>query len=88
MEVNSLKTKKDRNDKKYFDINATIFCLKDSHKGIIIGKKGAMLKRIGTYSREDLEKMLETKVNLKLWVKTNKDWINNANIVNKYKNKT
>ena len=88
VEVNSLKTKKDRNDKKYFDINATIFCLKDSHKGIIIGKKGAMLKRIGTYSIEDLEKMLETKVNLKLWVKTNKDWINNANIVNKYKNKT
>ena len=73
-------------NEKIFDINATIFCLRESHKGIIIGKGGSMLKKIGSYSRADLEKMLDTKVNLKIWVKTNKDWINNSSIVNQYKN--
>ena len=46
-----------------------------------------MLKKIGTYAREDLEKMLDSKVNLKVWVKVNEDWINNSNIVNKFKSK-
>ena len=58
------------------DIEATIYCEKESHKGIIIGKGGAMLKKIGTYARTDLEKFLETKVNLKLWVKVTPDWRN------------
>ena len=57
-----------------WDIEATIICEKESHKGIIIGKSGAMLKRIGTDSRYELEKMLEAKVNLKLFVKVKKDW--------------
>lgn len=56
------------------DIEATIICEKDSHKGIIIGKKGAMLKKIGTNSRYEIEQMLEMKVNLQLWVKVRKDW--------------
>ncbi len=60
------------------DIEATIYCEKESHKGIIIGKGGAMLKKIGTYARTDLEKFLETKVNLKLWVKVTPDWRNKA----------
>lgn len=56
------------------DIEATIICERDSHKGIIIGKQGAMLKKIGSNARYEIEQMLETKVNLKLWVKVKKDW--------------
>lgn len=56
------------------DIEATIICERNSHKGIIIGKDGAMLKRIGTAARRELESMLETKVNLQLWVKVRKEW--------------
>ena len=56
------------------DIDATIVCEKDSHKGIIIGKQGAMLKKIGTNARYEMEQLLDTKVNLKLWVKVKKDW--------------
>ncbi|MBQ9927556.1 MAG: GTPase Era [Lachnospiraceae bacterium] len=56
------------------DIDATIICERDSHKGIIIGKQGSMLKKIGTGARRDIEKMLEYRVNLQLWVKVKKDW--------------
>ena len=56
------------------DIDATIVCERDSHKGIIIGKQGAMLKKIGTNSRYEMERLLDCKVNLKLWVKVKKDW--------------
>ena len=56
------------------DIEATIICEKDSHKGIIIGKKGSMLKRIGSLARKDIEKLTECPVNLKLWVKVRKEW--------------
>lgn len=56
------------------DIEATIICERDSHKGIIIGKQGSMLKKIGTEARGDIEKLLEGRVNLKLWVKVRKDW--------------
>jgi len=57
-----------------FDIEATIICERDSHKGIIIGKKGAMLKSIGTKARLEIENLLGNKVNLQLWVKVKKDW--------------
>lgn len=57
-----------------YDIDATIICEKDSHKGIIIGKGGEMLKHIGSKARPEMEDMLECKVNLKLWVKVKKDW--------------
>ena len=59
------------------DIEATIICERDSHKGIIIGKQGAMLKKIGTNARFELERFLDCKVNLKLWVKVKKDWRDN-----------
>ena len=65
-----------------YDIEAIIYCLRESHKGIIIGKGGNLLKRISTYARQDLERMLETKVNLRVWVKVKTDWINNESIVN------
>ena len=65
---------KERPDGKIVDIEATIVCERESHKGIIIGKKGAMLKEIGTKSRLSMENLLDIKVNLKLWVKTRKDW--------------
>ena len=68
-----------------YDIDATIYCLRESHKGIIIGKNGSMLKKIGTYARQDLENMLGTKVNLKIWVKVKEDWLNNDSIVKKFK---
>ena len=56
------------------DVEATIICERDSHKGIIIGKQGAMLKKIGTMARKDIEDLVEQKVNLKLWVKVKKEW--------------
>lgn len=58
------------------DISAVIYCEKESHKGIIIGKNGAMLKKVGTYAREDMEKFFGGKVNLKLWVRVKEDWRN------------
>lgn len=60
--------------KKLVEIDATIICERDSHKGIIIGKQGSMLKKIGSTARFEIEKFLEQKVNLKLWVKVKKDW--------------
>lgn len=60
--------------KKMADIEATIVCERDSHKGIIIGKGGQMLKKIGSLARADIERMLDMKVNLKIWVKVKKDW--------------
>ena len=57
-----------------FDIEATIICERDSHKGIIIGKNGAMLKKIGSAARYEIERMLEARVNLQLWVKVRREW--------------
>lgn len=65
---------KERKDKELIDIQATIYCEKDSHKGMIIGKKGAMLKKIGIASRLDSQALLGISVNLQLWVKVKKDW--------------
>ncbi len=65
---------KQRKGKKIVDIDATIICERDSHKGIIIGKNGAMLKKIGSNARFEIERLLEQQVNLKLWVKVKKDW--------------
>lgn len=60
--------------KRIVDIDATIICERDSHKGIIIGKQGSMLKKIGSMARPDIEELVERQVNLKLWVKVKKDW--------------
>lgn len=70
----SIDRMKRRPDKNIYDIDATIICERDSHKGIIIGKHGAMLKKIGTNARYEIERLLDAKVNLKLWVKVKKDW--------------
>lgn len=65
---------KERPKTNIIDIEATIICERDSHKGIIIGKQGAMLKKIGTNARYEMERLLDAKVNLNLWVKVKKDW--------------
>ncbi|MCI6043829.1 GTPase Era [bacterium] len=65
---------RERKGQHIVDIEATIICERDSHKGIIIGKQGTMLKKIGSNARFEIEKMLEEKVNLKIWVKVRKDW--------------
>ncbi len=70
--------------KSIMDIEAVIYCEKESHKGIIIGKQGSMLKKIGTNARFELEKELECKVNLQLWVKVDKDWRDNSNSLKNY----
>lgn len=65
---------KERKSGDIIDIDATIVCERDSHKGIIIGKQGVMLKKIGSAARYEIERMMEIKVNLKLWVKVRKEW--------------
>lgn len=85
VEVDKMKSRKTKDKENIYDISATIYCLRDSHKGIIIGKNGQMLKKIGTYAREDLEKMLDVKVNLQLWVKVREDWQNDTYLLKKFK---
>ena len=85
IEIEKMKRRKTIEKEPIYDIDATIYCLKKSHKGIIIGKNGQMLKKIGTFARQDLENMLQTKVNLKLWVKVKEDWLNDDNLVKKFK---
>lgn len=70
----TIESMKMRKGGKMMDIEATIICERDSHKGIIIGKGGSMLKKIGSNARYEIERMLEQKVNLQLWVKVRKDW--------------
>ncbi len=72
---------KDRQGKEMIDIDANVYCEKSSHKGIVIGKNGSMLKKIGTRARIDIEKMLGVKVNLQLWVKIKDDWRNSDSIL-------
>ena len=85
IEVEKMKKRKTMENEPFYNIEATIYCLRESHKGIIIGKNGSMLKKIGTYAREDLEKMLGMKINLKLWVKVREDWINNNRFIQNFK---
>ena len=66
------------------DIDATIVCERDSHKGIIIGKQGSMLKKIGTQARIEMENLLDMKVNLQLWVKVKKDWRDSDMLLKNY----
>lgn len=78
VEVESMK---ERSDGGIIDIEANIYCEKDSHKGIIIGKQGKMLKEIGSRARVDLEKLLDCRINLQLWVKVRKNWRDNNSIL-------
>ena len=82
VKVDKMKFKKSKNGEDMYNIEATIYCLRESHKGIIIGKNGSMLKRIGTMARKDLEKNLNIKINLKTWVKVKQDWQNNESFFN------
>ena len=75
---------KERPDGDICDIDATIICERDSHKGIIIGKQGKMLKSIGTKARISIENLLGMKVNLKLWVKVKKDWRDSDTLIKNY----
>ncbi len=85
VEVEKLKERKNKQGENIYDIEATIYCLRNSHKGIIIGKNGEMLKRIGRAARIDMEKNFGVKVNLKTWVKVKEDWQENDLFVNKFK---
>ena len=71
VEITSMKK---RNDKDIIDIEATLYCEQDSHKGIIIGKQGSMLKKIGSSARYDIERLLGSKTNLQIWIKVKKNW--------------
>ena len=89
--VESMKEEKDtsvrHSHKNIMNIEATIFCERDSHKGIIIGKKGAMLKEIGTNARHQISDLLGMKVNLNLWVKVKKDWRNSDSLMKNFGDK-
>lgn len=75
---------KERSQGGIMDIDATIICERDSHKGIIIGKQGSMLKKIGSQARTEIEGLLATKVNLKLWIKVKKDWRDSDFLIRNY----
>ena len=85
VEVEKMKSRKNKQNEEIYDIEATIYCLRNSHKGIIIGKNGEMLKKIGRSARIDMEQNFGVKVNLKTWVKVKEDWQENDLFVNKFK---
>lgn len=85
VQVEKMKKRKTMDNSPIYNIEAIIYCLKESHKGIIIGKNGNMLKKIGTYARQDLERMLDLKINLKLWVKVKEDWINSEKFIKDFR---
>lgn len=85
VEVEKMKQRKNKQGEDIYDIEATIYCLRNSHKGIIIGKNGEMLKRIGRLARIDMEQNFGVKINLKTWVKVKEDWQENDTIVSKFK---
>ena len=80
----SIESMKERKKGDIMDIEATIFCEKSSHKGMLIGKNGSMLKTIGSQAREDIERFFDIKVNLQLWVKVREDWRNKENIIKSF----
>ena len=85
VEVEKMQTRKNKKGEDMYDIEATIYCIRESHKGIIIGKNGEMLKRIGKLARIDMEENFGLKVNLKTWVKVRENWLDNPSIVDKFK---
>ena len=80
----SVESMKEREDKDIIDIDAVIYCERDSHKGMLIGKQGSMLKTIGSQAREEIEAFLDAKVNLKLWVKVKEDWRNKEGLIKQF----
>lgn len=82
--VEEMKERVDRSGDDILDISAVIFCERESHKGMVIGKNGTMLKKIGQLSREDLENFFEIKVNLQCWVKVKEDWRNKEALIRNF----
>ncbi len=80
----SIEKMRERDDRNIMDIDAIIYCERESHKGMVIGKKGAMLKRISTYARQDIESFFDIKVNLKTWVKVKEDWRNREGLIHNF----
>ncbi|MCM1363924.1 MAG: GTPase Era [Faecalibacterium sp.] len=80
----SIEKMRERSDKEIMDVEAIIYCEKESHKGIIIGKKGAMLKRISTYARQDMERFFCCKINLQCWVKVKEGWRNREGLIHNF----
>lgn len=80
----SIEKMREREDSDIIDIEAVIYCEKDSHKGIIIGKNGAMLKRISTRAREDMEKFFQCHINLRCWVKVKEGWRNREGLIHNF----
>ena len=85
VEVQKMQECTNKNGEDMYDIEANIYCIRESHKGIIIGKNGEMLKKIGRAARIDMEQNFGIKVNLKTWVKVRENWIDNPSIVDKFK---
>ena len=77
-------TERDKNEDIIIDVEATIFCERDSHKGMIIGKNGAMLKKIGQLAREEIERFMGAKINLQTWVKVKNNWRDNAQMIKNF----
>lgn len=75
---------RERDDREILDIEATIYCEKDSHKGMVIGKNGVMLKKISTFARRDLEHFFQIKVNLHCWIKVKLDWRNREGLIHNF----
>ena len=80
----SIEKMREREDKPILDVEAVIYCERESHKGIIIGKKGAMLKEISTNARHELEQFFDCKVNLQCWVKVKEDWRNREGLIHNF----
>ncbi len=80
----SIEKMRERPDKDILDVEAVIYCEKESHKGIIIGKKGAMLKQISTYARQDMERFFGCKINLQCWVKVKEGWRNREGLIHNF----
>lgn len=80
----SIEKMRERPDKDIMDVEAVIYCEKESHKGIIIGKGGSMLKRISTYARQDMERFFDCKINLKCWVKVKEGWRNREGLIHNF----
>lgn len=75
---------RDRENADLMDIDAVIYCEKNNHKGILIGKHGSMLKKIGSFARAEIENFLGTKINLQLWIKVKEDWRNRTNLLRNF----
>lgn len=80
----SIEKMREREDKPILDVEAVIYCERESHKGIIIGKKGAMLKEVSTNARHELEQFFDCKVNLQCWVKVKEDWRNREGLIHNF----